>query len=130
MYEDLEKKAKKRVEAKTGFYFVAAIFAAISVILLTISMNFGYPESFWIKFPILILGLVLGIIYLATFGLPFSGILSSEWKEKQMEKELDRLYRKEGLDTHYSQELSEEDHLELKELERLKQKWDRRDDFV
>ena len=51
-------------------------------------------------------------------------------RKNKWKKELDRLYRKEGLDTHYSQELSEEDHLELKELERLKQKWDRRDDFV
>ena len=130
MYEELRKKAKKRVEAKVGFYVVAMIFAAISIILLVVSFTVPPPASFWVRFPILVLALVLGIIYLATFGFPFTNILSQSWQEEEIEKEMARLYKEERPALPPEEELSEDDRLELKELERLKQKWDRGEEYV
>lgn len=130
MYEELQEKAKKKVEARMGFYIIALVFAFVSIILLVVSFYVQYPASFWVRFPILILLLVLGIIYTATFGLPYSGILSKEWQEEEIEKEIARLYQEKRLPLPPPEELSEDDKLELKELERLKRKWEWGEDLV
>jgi hypothetical protein len=129
MHEKLEKKARKKVEAKMGFYVVATIFASLSVILLVISFYASHPASFWLRFPILIFGMVLAIIYVSVFGFPFSRVMSEEWKEEEYEKELYRLYRQKRLPPPPPEDLSEQDQLELKELERLKKKWEPDEDY-
>ncbi len=125
-YEDLRKKAEKKVQAKKGFYVVAMIFTAISIILYVISLNFHGWAAYWIKFPILVLALILGIVYVSTFGLPFS----QGWEEKEIEKEMARQYKMNPPALPPEEELSQEDKLELKELERLRRKWDPLDDYV
>ena len=126
MYDEIRKKAERKVKAKKGFYVVAMTFAAVSIILYVISLNFSGWAAYWIKFPILVLALVLAIVYVGTFGLPFS----HDWEEKEIEKEMARLYRKEPPALPPPEELSDEERLELKELERLRKKWDPYDDFV
>jgi hypothetical protein len=135
--EDIREKAKKRVEAKKGFYVVAFIFGAISVILVAINLIllFNYRPSapdvhIWLLFPILIFMLVLGGMYLSIFGLPGSRAQNEDWEDREMRREMLRLYEREGIQLPPDKELSDEDRLELKELDRLKQKWERRDDFV
>lgn len=130
MDKKLREKAEKKVQQKKEFYIVAFIFASISVILLILSFVIGGAAAFWIRFPMLIFALVLGILYLSIFGVPGTGILSSEWEETELEKEMYRLYRKQKDALPTSEELSEEDRLELKELERLKRKWEGEDDYV
>jgi len=124
MNEELENKARKRVEAKKAFYLVAVIFAFTSLILLVLSFFFPYPVSFWVRFPIVTFPLVLAILYVPTFGLPFSRVGSEEWEEEEYEKELDKLYRENRSKLSAPEELSEEDRLELRELDRLKRKWE------
>ena len=87
--KQIRKKAEEKVKAKKGFYVVATTFAAISIILYVISLNFYGMVAFWIKFPILVLVLVLGIIYVSIFGLPYSG----DWEEEEIEKEMARQIR-------------------------------------
>ena len=69
---------------------------------------------------------MLGIVYVSTFGLPFSG----DWEEDEIEKEIARQMRMNPPALPPAEELTEEDRLELKELERLKRKWDPLDDYV
>jgi len=64
MYEDIKEKAKKKVEEKKCFYVLALIFLAVSIVLAVLSFMIGYPASFWIRFPILVLALLLGVFYL------------------------------------------------------------------
>lgn len=130
MYEELHKQAKKKVEAKMAFYVLAVILTSVSIILLVLSFFMQYPASFWLRFPILVFALFLGVFYVAVFGLPHSGALSKEWQEEEIEKEVARLYREKRAALPPPEELSEEDRLELKELERLKQKWEWGDDLV
>ena len=131
MYEKLHKKAKKRVEAKKAFFLLSMIFSSISIILFIISLNFRTSVAFWVNFPTLVFALILGIMYVATFGLPFTGMSAGEWEEQEMEKEMARLYRKQQMNLPASGDLSEDDLLELKELERLKKKWDgQEEDYV
>lgn len=130
MYEDLRKEAKKKVEAKMGFYITAISFVVVSIILFVVSYIVGEGAAFWLRFSILCMGLILGMLYLIIFGFPVSGILSDEWQEDEMEREVAKLYRKKLLDLPPDNKLSEADQLELKELERLKKKWDVGEEYV
>ena len=128
MYNELRSKAAKKVEDKMGFYVTAVVFGFLSIILVVISLV--VPDGgFWIRFPILIFAMVLGIIYVSVFGIPFTGTLSNEWKEEEIEIEMMKMYyhRKRFLPP--PEELSKDDRLELKELERLKEKWEYEDEF-
>jgi membrane protein YdbS with pleckstrin-like domain len=127
MHDDIEKKAQQKVEEKKGFYFIAMIFLMVSVILFVLSTVIGGPAAFWIRFPILVLGLLAAVFYFYIFGFPFSNVLSEEWEEEEYERELFKLYRQKRHTLPPPEELSEEDRLELKELERLKEKWEGED---
>lgn len=131
-HEEIQKKAKKKVEAKKGFFIVAMIFGAVSIILTAISFIIDADPftQFWILFPILIFGLVLGIMYFSIFGIPGTNVLTEEWEDAELNREMNRLYHQQGIQLPPDTELSEEDQLELKELDRLKQKWEDRNDFV
>ena len=129
MNEELREKAKKKVDAKMAFYICAIIFTFVSVLLLMLS--FYLPGAgFWLRFPIPILIMVLGILYLSAFGLPTTGALSEDWQEDEIEKEMIKLYRQRKAQLPPVEELSETEVLELKELERLKKKWDWGEDYV
>ena len=132
MENELRNKAEKNYKAKKGFYVVASTFAAVSIILFTISMTIhSHRARFWIQFPILVLALVLGIVYVSIFGLSlkaFSNVV--EYEEEQIEKEMRRLFKQRKNEMLPGEDLSGDDRLELKELERLRKKWYDYDDFV
>lgn len=129
MMEELRKKAEKKVEAKMAFYICAIVFSFTTVILMILS--FALPGvAFWLRLPIPVFMMVLGIIYLGAFGLPSSNSLSEDWKEEEIKKEMQKLYRQQKAQERRPQDLTESEKLELKELERLEEKrsWD--EDFV
>lgn len=130
--EDIHKKAKKKVEAKKAFYITAFIFGGVSAILVTLSLiiRLEFRVVIWLLFPMVIFAVVLLIMYFSIFGIPGTGLLSEDWEEEEMNREVFRLYREKGIQIPEEDALSEEDRLELKELERLKEKWERRDDYV
>jgi len=129
MHEELHKKAKKKVEAKMSFYICCIVFFFVTIVLLMLG-SYLPQIGFWLKLPIPIFIMVLIILYLYAFGLPNSGALSEEWQEQEIEKEMIRLYRRQKAQLPPLEELSETDRLDLKELERLREKegWD--EDFV
>jgi membrane protein YdbS with pleckstrin-like domain len=126
MYDELERRAKKKVDDKVGFFITATVFGFVAAILFVIWL--AVPGgSLWIMFPALILGLVLGIIYLSMFGIPFTGVYSKEWQEEEIEREMAKMYYRRRKYLPPPEELTEEDRLELEELERLKEKWEYED---
>lgn len=129
MYDELRKKAKKRVEAKKAFYICIVVFSFTTIILLLLS--FYLPSiAFWLMLPLPAFIFVLGILYFFAFGLPFTGGYSEDWEEDEIEKEIIKLYRQRRAHLPPLEELSESEKLELKELERLKKKWDWGEDYV
>lgn len=129
LYKELRKKAKKKVETKMSFYICALVFSFTTLVLLMLS--FYLPGiAFWLRLPIPIFIMVLGILYLSAFGLPTTGALSEDWQEAEIEKEMTKLYREKKSQLPPLKELSETEILELKELERLQKKWDRNEDYV
>lgn len=112
-----------------AFYICAVVFSFTTVVLLLLS--FYLPvAAFWLRLPIPVFIMVLGVLYLTAFGLPSTGALSEDWQEAEIEKEMAKLYREKKAQLPPMEQLSETEILELKELERLKQKWDRHEDFV
>lgn len=131
MYEDLREKAVKELEAKRKrrkeIQVVGLTFTMVSIILFIISTRFHGSTSFWIKFPIIILSLTYGIVYTSEYGLPFSGS-DDDLSEEEIEMEMVKMIKKTNLNK-LSQN-SEEDQLELKEIEALKEKYEGDADFV
>ena len=132
MQDELRNKATKNFKDKQAFYIVASTFAAISILLLVVSFTLINPiAAFWIRFPIIVLALVLGIVYVSMFGFSLKAFANKAgWEEEQIEREMRRLYQQRRKELPSGEELSGEDELELKELERLKNKWYDYDEFV
>ncbi|MCG8331740.1 MAG: 2TM domain-containing protein [Chitinophagales bacterium] len=129
MYNELRKKAEKRVQAKMGFYVCAIVFTFTTAILL--GLSFYIPAIvFWLMLPIPVFMMVLAILYLSAFGSPSTVTLSEDWKEEEIEKEMIRLYQQKKLQSLPLEDLSQSESLELKELERLEEKWGRDEDYV
>ena len=129
MYDDLRMRAKKRVEAKMAFYICAVVFAGVTALLMLLS--FYLPSvAFWLRLPIPIFIMVLGILYMFAFGVPGTGPLSKEWQEEEIEREMMRLYRRKRGQLPPAEELSEEEMLELKELEEIRTRWESPEDYV
>lgn len=130
-YEELEEKAikklNKRKKQKRGVYTVGVIFTAVSIILFTVSQNFPPMAAYWIKFPILVLALVYGVIYFSTFGIPFLGD-DDELSEEEIEREMVKIYRHYGIEDDVDN--TSTDALELKDIEAIKNKWEGDEDFV
>ena len=128
MYDEIEYQARRKVRKKRSFFIVATVFAFVSSILIAISL--AVPAGgFWVLFPVFIFALILGMIYLIMFGIPYTGTYSKEWEEEEIDHEMMRIYYQRRKYLPPAEELSEDDRLELKELERLREKWEYREDY-
>lgn len=107
--------AQKRVHKKKQFYkhlaaFISVGFFFFAINLVTIADG---DYELWFFFPMLPWSIGLIIHYLTTFGFPGTGILTPEWEEKQLNKEIREIRKKTGYrPTH------KEEELELRELSR------------
>lgn len=79
--------ARKRAEAKLGFYVHAAVFVPVNLLLAGINLVTS-PQELWFIFPLLGWGLGLAIQGIAVFGL-----IGSNLRERLVEAELQRLHR-------------------------------------
>lgn len=121
--KNLEEHKKKR----RGVYTVGFIFSCIGTVLYIVSTTIPSPvASFWIKFPIIVLAMVYGIVYFGTFGFPFLGD-SDELSTEEIEREMVKIYKKENA---LRTSVSIEAELELKELEELEIRQSKESDFV
>lgn len=129
MYEELRKKAKKKVEAKMSLYICAIVFTFVSAVLLMISVYLP-SISFWLRLPIPIFVMILSILYVTIYGIPYTDTHGEDWQEEEVQKEMFRLYQKRKAYLKESEDLSETEMLELKELEEIEETIDRDEDYV
>lgn len=89
--EDQEtyEKAKKRVEAKMGFYVHLVIFVAVNILLIIINYTTS-PQYLWFKWPLI--GWGIGILFHLLGVFVFSE--GSSLKEQLIKKEMQRDTRK------------------------------------
>ena len=118
--EDFYEKAEKRVNDKKGFYIHLGVFVIIGLFLFALNM-FTSGGTLWFHYPMLSWGIGLAIHYIVIFGIPGTDILSDEWEEEELDKEIERLKRIQGkklLKQKLLESGVEEEDLELRELKR------------
>ena len=119
MDQQLMKKAQKRVEEKKGFFGHLGVYLAMSVFFLVMNI-LTWDGEFWFFFPLLPWGVGLLIHYFSVFGLPFGRVLSADWEDRELAKEVKKLQQR----SNSQSPAPGEDFLDLKELERRKaQDW-------
>ena len=138
MRHDIRKKAWKKVKAIKRFYIHGSIFIIMGLFFFFMNMVTD-PFDMWFFFPMIPWGTILAFHYLLVFGIPGTGHLSSEWEEREFERQMDRLggeyppYTTDDdlrLGTHLPYtELSDEEALELRKLQKGKDKYFN-EDFV
>lgn len=130
MKEDIYREARKQVKKKKGFYVHLAVYLSVGLFFLLLNLA-TFEGDWWFFFPLLPWGVGLSIHYLSVFGIPGTDILTKDWEKREMEREL----RKRGqLPSDRSalppEKRVDEEGLELKTPEKLKEKrWDE-DDIV
>lgn len=123
------KKAKKRVKAKKEFFQHFTAYVIVISFLFILNMLTS-PFHWWFYWPMLGWGIGIAFHYTDVFGLPWLKVLSEEWEEKEMETELRKIEKREGIDLLESGDIIEDlplkkekgldlnmdKHLKLKEL--------------
>lgn len=128
MDDDLTRKAAKKVAKKLAFYQCVVVFSTVSIVLLMLS---AYLPSiaFWLLIPIPIFLMIIGLTFVDAYGLPVNGKLSEDWEAEAIEAEVAKMRRQRPVIDDEAP-LSQADQLELKELERLQEKWTVPEDYV
>jgi hypothetical protein len=85
--QETYEKAKKRVEAKIGFYIHLAVYVGVNGLLIVINLTTS-PHSLWFKWPLL--GWGIGLFFHGISIFVFSGRKFKEIKEKMVEEEMKR----------------------------------------
>ena len=86
--EKIERLAKKRADAKFGWYMHAAIFVLVNVVLLAVS-NYGIGRKAWSYQPTLAWGFGLAVHGLSVW---FMGA-ETDFRERLIQRERERLQR-------------------------------------
>lgn len=82
-------RAKKRVEAKIGFYTHLAVFVGVNVLLIIINLLTS-SQYLWFKWPLM--GWSIGLFFhgLGVFGLIKGSSLKERMIKKEMKREADK----------------------------------------
>ena len=92
MYEDRYNLARKKVKKKKGFYTHLGVYIAVGIFFLAMNIaTFHESQEWWFFFPLLPWSIGLFIHYFSIFGLPGTDILTKEWEDRELEKEMQRL---------------------------------------
>jgi hypothetical protein len=78
-------RAKKRVEAKIGFYTHLAVYAGVNALLTIINLT-SSPQYLWFKWPLF--GWGIGVFFHGLSVFVFSGVQLKAVKEKMIEEEM------------------------------------------
>ena len=82
--------AKKRVEAKIGFYVHLAVYLGVNVLLIVINLTTS-PRSLWFIWPLF--GWGIGLLFHGMSIFVFSGRKFREAKERMIEEEIKKVSR-------------------------------------
>jgi hypothetical protein len=87
--QEAYQRAKKRAEAKIGFYLHLAVYIVVNILLIIINFSTS-TEYLWFKWPLI--GWGIGVFFHALGTFVFSG--GSVIKERMIEKEMQKEARK------------------------------------
>lgn len=81
--------ARKRVEARMGFWVHLAVYVVVNAILVAVNL-LTKPENLWFYWPLLGWGIGIAFHALKVFGGRGGSSLTERWIERQTEKEMHR----------------------------------------
>lgn len=114
MDEQYYDQAKKRVQKKKKFFNHLKTFIIINVVMnIVVSLDgdfFGFLPAtlFW--------GMGLAFHYIKVFGIPGTNILTPEWEDEEIEKEMEKMKGGKPLEDKPAPPPAQDEPLELKEL--------------
>ena len=132
MTHEIREKARKKVRSIKRLYIHCALLAIMSVFFFALNVLTD-PFFMWFFFPILPWAAIVAFHYVLVKGIPGSNILSKEWEEEELEKQLYLLQEdtssfKEDRFLPYS-ELDEDETLKLRKIQSESRKY-LNEDFV
>lgn len=83
--QETYERAKKRVEARIGFYIHLAVYAGVNLLLIIINL-ISSPQYLWFKWPLW--GWGIGVFFHGLSVFVFSGGQFKAVKERMIEKEM------------------------------------------
>ncbi len=107
-------KAKKKVKERKDFYQHLMSYAIVNTFLFALNIITS-PGYLWFVFPLMGWGVGLAFHYVSVFGIPGFDILSKEWEERELEKELRKDAQTQST-AKPDNTVKKEEPLELKEL--------------
>ncbi|MEM8526263.1 MAG: 2TM domain-containing protein [Bacteroidota bacterium] len=125
------KLAKKRVEKKKGFYTHLVVYISVGVFFFIMNMvTQGEEPGLWFFYPMIPWLIGLSIHYFSVFGLPGTDILTDDWEERELEKELSKIRRHQAaLPPEEEEEFPLEDFEQARKEKMKRRDWEG-DDFV
>jgi len=84
--QEAYQKAKKRVEAKIGFYIHLAVYVGVNILLIIINLLTSTQEL-WFKWPLIGWGIGVFLHALGVFAFTERSSIKERMIEKEMEKE-------------------------------------------
>ncbi len=87
--------ARRRVEARMGFYFHLSVYVAVMLLLVAINL-LSSPQTLWVQWPMMGWGAAVAIHGLSVFVLPNRFAVT----EEKIKKEMNRTHRKSALRAH------------------------------
>lgn len=84
--QEAYQRAKRRVEAKVGFFIHLSIYLAVSVLLVVLNLT-SSPQYLWFKWPIL--GWGIGVLFHGLGVFVFAGrkVVTEQMIEKEMRRQ-------------------------------------------
>ena len=119
MYSDsmndyIERRARRRVKQKKGFYAHLSVYVAIGIFFFLMNVFTMENGEVWFMFPLMPWGAALLIHYFSIFG--FLGKNTLDWEVKEFEKERDRLRQKFKVD---DDDFEYDDYLDLRDTPQM-----------
>lgn len=106
---EVYREARKRVQQKAKFYKHLYTYLIINGLFFIMSLFRGRPFA---SLPVALMwGVGILFHYLRVFGFPGSGVLSKDWEENEMKREMDRLKK-----IYSDKDDHKDEPMELKEL--------------
>lgn len=131
MTPEIREKARKKVRSIKRLYIHCSLFVIMSVFFFSLNVLTD-PFDMWFFFPILPWSAIVAFHYILVRGIPGSKILSKEWEEEEMERQVELLQNdtsfKESRFLPYN-EVGELESLELRKLQSESRKY-LNEDFV
>jgi len=86
--QDAYERARRRVEARFGFYIHLAVYVAVNALLVVLNLVYS-PDCLWFLWPLLGWGIGIGFHGLSIFAFPWASAVKSRMIERELQRQKD-----------------------------------------